>query len=75
MGKERVNIWYFFIANRVNNGEFSVFWCPTGDMIGEYMTKPLQGDMFSNSRDQIMGVILAADMGPGKVKVEQLSKA
>ena len=44
-------------------------------MIGDYMTKPLQGAMFVNFRDQIMGVIQAADPGPGKVKVEQLRKA
>ena len=33
------------------------------------MTKPLQDDMFSKFRDQIMGVIPATDLGPVKVKV------
>ena len=70
-----INIWYLFITGRVKNGEVSVVWCPTGDTIDNYMTKPLQGAMFRNFRDQIMGVIPAADTGPGKVKVEQLIKA
>ena len=39
------------------------------------MTKPLQGDMFSSFRDQIMGVILDAYPGPGKVNVEHIRKA
>jgi hypothetical protein len=41
-------------------------WCPTGDMIGDFMTKPLQGALFKTFRDQIMGVIPAKDPGPGK---------
>ena len=44
-------------------------------MIGDYITKPLQGDMFRKFRYQIMGVILNADPGPGKFKVEHLIKA
>ena len=35
-------------------------------MIGDFMTNPLQGFMFQKFRDQIMGVILAQDPGPGK---------
>jgi hypothetical protein len=43
-----------------------VVWCPTGDMIGDFATKPLQGALFRKFRDQIMGVTLARDPGPGK---------
>ena len=71
---KHINIRYFFITDRVKKCEVSVFWCPIGDMVGEYMTKPLQGDMFRKFRDQIMGLIPAADSGPGKVKVERISK-
>ena len=72
---KHIDIWYLFITDRVNSGEVSVFWCPTGDMLGDYITKPLQGDMFRKFRYQIMGVILNADPGPGKFKVEHLIKA
>jgi hypothetical protein len=37
-----------------------------GDTIGDYATKPLQGALFQKFRDQIMGVTLARDPGPGK---------
>ena len=32
------------------------------------MTKPVQGALFRKFRDQIMGVVPAQDLGPGKVK-------
>ena len=70
-----INIWYFFITDRFKNGEVSVVGCPTGDVIGDYMTKPLQGVMFRKFREQIMGVITAADPGPVNFKIEQLSKS
>ena len=70
-----INIWYFFITNMVKNGEMSVGLCPTGAMIGDYTTKPIQGAMFRKFRDKIMGVIPAAYPVPGKVKVKQLRKA
>jgi hypothetical protein len=61
-----INIQYFFITDRVSKEEVSVIWCPTGDMIGYYATKPLQGALFRKFRDQIMGVTPARDPGPGK---------
>ena len=65
---KHINIRYFFITDRVNKGDVSLVWCPTGDMIGDFMTKPLQGALFRKFRDQIMGVIPARDPGPGKAK-------
>jgi hypothetical protein len=64
--KKHINIRYFFITDRVSKEEVSVVWCPTGDMIGDYATKPLQGALFRKFRDQIMGVTPARDPGPGK---------
>ena len=32
------------------------------------MTKPVQGALFRKFRDQIMGVVMAQDPGPGKPK-------
>ena len=65
---KHINIRYFFITDRINQGELSVVWCPTGDMIGDYATKPVQGATFKKFRDQIMGVIAAQDPGTGKAK-------
>jgi hypothetical protein len=61
---KHINIRYFFITYRVSKEEVSVVWCPTGDMIGDYATKSLQGALFCKFRDQIMGVTPARDPGP-----------
>jgi hypothetical protein len=63
---KHINIRYFFITDRVKKKEVSVVECPTGDMIGDFATKPLQGALFRKFRDQIMGVTPARDPGPGK---------
>jgi hypothetical protein len=63
--KKHINIRYFFITDRFSKEEVSVVWCSTGDMIGDYATKPLQGALFRKFRDQIMGVTLARDPAPG----------
>ena len=66
---KHINIRYFFITNRFNKGEMSVVWCPTGGIIVNYMTKPLQGAVLRNFKDQIMGEHPAAYLGPVKVKI------
>ena len=63
---KHINIWYFFITDKVDQGDVSLVWCPTGDMIGDFMTKPLQGAMLCKFRDQILGLFPAQDPGPGK---------
>jgi hypothetical protein len=40
-------------------------WCPTGNMIGDFATQPLQGALFHKFRDQIMGVTPLREPGPG----------
>jgi hypothetical protein len=60
---KHINIRFYFITDRIRQGEISVEWCPTGDMIMDYMTKPTQGALFKKFRDQIMGVVEA--QGPG----------
>jgi hypothetical protein len=63
---KHINIRYFFTTDRVKKEEVSVVWCPTGDMIGDFTTKPLQGSLFRKFRDQHMGVTPARYPGPGK---------
>ena len=62
---KHINTHYFFITNRISQGELSVQWCPMGDMVGDFATKPLQGALFHKFRDQIMGVM---PMGDGNHK-------
>jgi hypothetical protein len=63
---KHINIQYFVITDHVKKDEVSVVWCPTGDMIGDFATNPLQGALFRKFRDQIMGVTPARDPGPEK---------
>ena len=63
---KHINVRYFFITDRFAQGNMSLVWFPTGDMIGDFMTKQLQGALFRNFRDQIMGMIPSQDQGQGK---------
>jgi len=66
---KHINIQYFFITDRISQGEVTIKWCPIGDIIGDYAAKLLQGALFRKFRDQIMGVVPAQDPGPGKTKM------
>ena len=50
-----LNIRFFFIHDQINQGNLRVVYCPTGDMRGDYFTKPLQGAIFHEHRAFIMG--------------------
>ena len=56
-----INIRYFFVTDRIAAKEVSVQYCPTGEMIADFFTKPLQGSLFKKFRDQIMNVDPTAD--------------
>jgi hypothetical protein len=45
----------------VAKGDLTIAWCPTKDMIGDYMTKSLQSASFRKFRDLIMGVQQTSD--------------
>jgi hypothetical protein len=49
-----INIRYFFVADQIANKEVKVEYCPTGEMVAEFFTKPLQGTLFRKFRDFIM---------------------
>ncbi len=58
---KHIAIHYFFVADRIRSGEISPKWCPTGEMITDFLTKPFQGAMFWKFRDLLMGVVPAED--------------
>jgi len=47
-----MNVRFFFIKDRVASKEIE--YCPTGDMIADFFTKPLQGRQFYKLRDKVM---------------------
>ena len=50
-----INIHYFFITDQVEKGNLSLEHCPTDEMLGDFMTKPLQGSKFSFFKSRLMG--------------------
>jgi hypothetical protein len=67
-----INVRYFFIKDRVESKEIRIEYCPTGIMVADYFTKPLQGVMFRTLRDMIMGnsdIPLPSETDSTKVKM------
>ena len=50
-----LNIRYFFMTDQVEKGNVQIEHCPTDAMIGDFMTKPLQGSKFQAFREMILG--------------------
>ena len=50
-----INIRYFFLTDQVEKGNLRIEYCPTAEMNGDYMSKPLQGNLFEKFRSRIMG--------------------
>ena len=50
-----IDIWNFSLTNQIQKGNLSVEYCPTKQMIADYMTKPLQGELFCKFKKMIMG--------------------
>ena len=51
-----MNIRFFFIKDRVESKEVCIEYCPTGKMLADFFTKPLQGKQFYKLRDQVMNI-------------------
>jgi hypothetical protein len=49
-----VHIRYFWIKDRIANGEIQVKYLSTSQMIADILTKPLQGDLFVILRDKLL---------------------
>ena len=69
-GSKHIHIRYFFITDRIEQKEIRVEYCPTGEMIADYFTKPLQGSLFRKFRNMILG-IMEDDIGVYKENYRQ----
>jgi hypothetical protein len=52
-----IEIWYYYVANQVAKGDLRVVWCPTDEMIADFLPKPLQGKAFVEFWDLLMGAV------------------
>ena len=51
-----LNIRFFFVADQKAKGHIDIRFCPTDQMVGDYMTKPLHGSKFKEFRRTIMNM-------------------
>jgi len=51
-----LDIRYYFVTDKIKNGEVKIEYCPTKDMLGDFFTKPLQGGAFARMRDKILNL-------------------
>ena len=51
-----IDIRYFFIKDCIEKQKLEVEYCPTDDMVADFLTKPLQGAKFNKFRKQIMNL-------------------
>ena len=51
-----INIRYYFLQDRIENGEIKLVHCATDDMVADFFTKPLQGSKFRKFRKIIMNL-------------------
>ena len=50
-----INIRYFFLTDQIEKGNLEVVYCPTKKMTADFMTKPVQGELFRTHKRKIMG--------------------
>jgi len=50
-----MNIRYLWFKDRLASEKIRVVYCPTGNMLADFFTKPLQGSLFRKFRDVVMG--------------------
>ncbi len=48
---------YFFIKDRCESEGIDIKYCPSEIMIADFITKPLQGNLFRKFRDVILGYV------------------
>ena len=50
-----IDIRYFWIKDRLQNETNKLEYCPTEQMLADFFTKPLQGNLFMKFRHVVMG--------------------
>lgn len=49
-----INIRFFFVKDKIDSGDVKIEYLPTGEMIADILTKPLQGGLFRKLRRQLL---------------------
>ena len=59
---QHLNIRFFFVTDQKEKGHINIEFCPTDQMTGDYMTKPLHGAKFKQFRQEIMNLSTPAQL-------------
>ena len=51
-----IRIQYFYAHKRLKDGTIVVTYCPTKEMVSDYISKPLHGSLFCLHRNTLMGI-------------------
>ena len=52
---KHIAIKYFWVTDRIKNGDIEVVYCPTEEMLADFMSKSVQGSLFKNFTAALMG--------------------
>jgi hypothetical protein len=64
-----INTRYFFVTDRIENGEVRVEYYNTDKMLADFFMKPLQGSLFARCRDLTMNISNNNIAAPAKIEV------
>ena len=67
-----LNIRCFFLTDQVEKKNVSIKYCPTKQMIGDFMSKPLQGELFSKFKAAVVGHNNSLFEGPADLQGQRL---
>ena len=58
---KHVNLRYFYITERLKEGDIKIEYLPTEDMVADILTKPLMGKLFRDLRNLLLGYPITAE--------------
>ena len=74
-----IAIRYFYVTSKVKDGTVVITYCPTKEMVSDFLTKPLQGSLFRTHRNGILGLsagdVLAYKADYARAKAAQAAAA
>ena len=47
---------FFYIKDCITSSDIMVEYCPTGNMLGDFFSKPQQGTLFQQMQDRVMNI-------------------
>ena len=53
---KHIKAWYFFVKDKIEEGELEIRYCPTEKMWSDVLNKPKQGSPFRKDRAMLMGI-------------------